>query len=59
MTFKISRALVRETPKMLSATKIPSAPNAKRLEVEQALDFWKESKELGAASFNGTASYKF
>ena len=36
MTFKISRALVRETPKMLSATKIPSAPNAKRLEVEQA-----------------------
>ena len=27
--------LIRETPKMLSATKIPSASTAKRLEVEQ------------------------
>ena len=33
-TFKISRAIVQETPKMLSATKI-LASTAKRLEVEQ------------------------
>ena len=34
-TFKISRAIVQETQKMLSATKILSASTAKRLEVEQ------------------------
>ena len=33
--FKISRCIVRETPKMLSAAKILSASTAKRLEVEQ------------------------
>ena len=34
-TFKISRAIVRETLKMLSGTKIPSTSIAKRLEIEQ------------------------
>ena len=34
-TFKISRAIVQETPKMLSVTKILSASTAKRLEEEK------------------------
>ena len=33
-TFKISRAIVRETPEMLSAKEILSASNVKRIVVE-------------------------
>ena len=35
ITFKISRAIVRETTKILSATKILSESTAKRSEVEK------------------------
>ena len=42
---------------MLSDTEILSASTVKILAVEQ--DFQKENNELGVASFNETASYKF
>ena len=52
-TFNTSKAIVRVIPEVLIAIEILSASAVKRLAVEQ------ESNELGVATSNETASYKF
>ena len=44
---------------MLSATEILTVSNVKRLVVEKGRFLKRVSNELGVASFNETASYKF